>query len=298
LAAEVEALGFAGLFRSAHFTNARPPEKESLEMAVSLAYLAGSTQRIHFGPLVAPLSFRDPMILARQAAAIDDLSGGRMWLGLGAGWNEREHTMFGYELGDVPTRMARLEEGLEVITRLLRSDGPSSFEGRFYRLREAILLPRPQRPGGPRIMIGGNGPKRTIPLAARFADVWNATFLAPELFRARSATLDELLRAAGRQPGDVRRTMMLSAIFGRDTADLERRLDAEREMVPAYAGTSNEELRATLRSRNNLVGTPEEVAEQIHAYDAAGVEELMLQWFEMDDIEGLRSFAQSVLPQL
>ena len=298
LAAEVEALGFAGLFRSDHFTNAGPPDKDSLEMVVSLAYLANTTQRIHFGPLVAPLSFRDPMILVRQAAAIDDLSGGRMWLGLGAGWNEREHNKFGYALGDVPTRMARLEEGLEVITRLLRSDEPSSFEGRFYQLREAILLPRPQRPGGPRVMIGGNGPKRTIPLAARFADVWNGTFLAPDVFRERSAALDQLLHAAGRQPSDVRRTMMDSAIFGRDTGDLERRLDAERRMVPAYAGTSNEELRATLRSRNCLVGTPDEIVEQIRAYDATGVEELMLQWFEMDDIAGLRAFAEGVLPRL
>jgi len=120
LVAEVEALGFAGLFRSDHYTNAGPPDKDSLEMIVSLAYLADHTQRIHFGPLVAPLSVRHPSVLARQAAALDDLSGGRMILGVGAGWQEREHRLFGHELGDVPTRMARLEEGLAVITRLLR----------------------------------------------------------------------------------------------------------------------------------------------------------------------------------
>src|SRR5690349_8249495 len=149
LVAEVEALGFAGLFRSDHFTNAQPPDKESLEMVVSLTYLGDRTRRIHFGPLVAPLSFRHPTLLVRQAAALDDLSEGRMILGVGAGWQEREHTLFGYDLGDVPTRMARLEEGLEVITRLLRSDEPVVYEGRFYQLRGATLLPRPQRPGGP-----------------------------------------------------------------------------------------------------------------------------------------------------
>src|SRR5215469_6643615 len=131
LVREVEDLGFAGLFRSDHFTNARPPDKDSLEMVVSLTYLADYTQRIHFGPLVAPLSFRDPTLLARQAAALDDLSGGRMVLGLGAGWNEREHTLFGHDLGDVATRMARFEEGLEVITRLLHSDEPVTFAGHF-----------------------------------------------------------------------------------------------------------------------------------------------------------------------
>src|SRR5436190_1724303 len=107
----------------------------------------------------------------------DGLSGGRMILGLGAGWQAREHTLFGHDLGDVPTRMARLEEGLEVITRLLRGEGPASYAGRFYQLRDAILLPRPQRAGGPPILIGGNGPQRTLPLVARYADIWNGTFL-------------------------------------------------------------------------------------------------------------------------
>jgi F420-dependent oxidoreductase-like protein len=298
LVGEVEALGFAGLFRSDHFTNARPPDIESLEMIVSLAYLADRTQRIHFGPLVAPVSFRHPTLLARQAAAIDDLSGGRMILGLGAGWQEREHTLFGHELGDVPTRMDRLEEGLEVTTRLLRSDEPVTFEGRFFQLRGATLLPRPQRPGGPRIMIGGNGPKRTLPLAARYADVWNGTFMAPDAYRARSAQLDELARAAGRQPGDIRRTMMTVLLFGRDQAALEQRVMRDAR-PPELAGASAAEVISLLRSQGNrIVGTADEVVAQIRAYGEAGVEELMLQWFELDDIDGLRAFAEQVLPRL
>jgi alkanesulfonate monooxygenase SsuD/methylene tetrahydromethanopterin reductase-like flavin-dependent oxidoreductase (luciferase family) len=136
LAEEVEALGFAGLFRSDHFTDAQPPSRDSLETVVSLGYLASATRRIHFGPLVAPVSFRDPVMLARQAAAIDDLSDGRLILGLGAGWQEREHALFGYELGDVPTRMARFAEALEVTARLLRDEAPAPFDGRFYKLRE------------------------------------------------------------------------------------------------------------------------------------------------------------------
>jgi F420-dependent oxidoreductase-like protein len=294
----VEGAGFAGLFRSDHFTNAQPPDKDSLEMVVSLAYLADHTRRIHFGPLVAPLSFRHPTLLARQAAALDDLSGGRMILGVGAGWQEREHTLFGHELGDVPTRMARLEEGLAVITRLLRSDEPVSYTGRFYQLRGATLLPRPQRPGGPPILVGGNGRQRTLPLAARYADIWNATFLAPDAFRERSARLDDLLRQAGRQPGDVRRTMMLSLFFGRDRAELDRRLRWRHE-VPELAGKPLEAAVEAIRNRRNaIVGTPDLVVEQIRAYQAVGVEELMLQWFDMDDVDGLRAFAEHVLPQL
>src|SRR5690242_12418261 len=216
LVAEVERLGFAGLFRSDHFTNAQPPDKDSLELVTSLAYLADHTQRIHFGPLVAPFSFRDPALLVRQAAALDDLSGGRMILGVGAGWQEREHTMFGYDLGNIPTRMERLEEGLEVCTRLLQADEPVSYEGRFYQLHDALLRPRSPRPGGPPILIGGRGPKRTLPLVARYAQIWNATRFTPDAFREHSAQLDELLRAAGRQPQDVKRTMAVPVYCARD----------------------------------------------------------------------------------
>ncbi len=154
--------GFVGLYRSDHFTNADPPEKSSLECWISLAWLAGHTSRIEFGPMVSPISFRDPRMLARQAAAVDDLSNGRLQLGLGAGWQEREHTMFGYDLLERGPRFARYREGVEVVTRLLRSDQPVSFDGQYYKLREAILLPRPKRSGGPRIVIGGNGPQRTL----------------------------------------------------------------------------------------------------------------------------------------
>ena len=263
LVSEVESLGFAGLFRSDHFTNASPPDKDSLEMLVSLTYLADRTERIHFGPLVSPISFRHPTLLARQAAALDDLSNGRMIIGIGAGWQEREHTLFGHELGDIPTRMARFEEGLEVITRLLKSDEPVTFEGKFFQLRGATLLPRPQRAGGPQILIGGNGVKRTLPLVARFASIWNGVYLSPDEFRERNKILDGLLQEAGRKPGDVKRTAMHTAAFGSDT-----------------------------------LPTPDVLIQQIKTYEEAGAEELMLQWFDTDNIDGLKAFAENVLHKL
>lgn len=175
MVAAVEDLGFAGLYRSDHFTNANPPDKDSLELWVSLTWLATRTQRIEFGPLVSPVSFRHPTLTARMASAVDDLSGGRMALGLGAGWQEREHRNYGWDLLDIPDRFDRFEEGLEVVTRLLKSDEPVDFSGRYFRLNEAILLPRPRRSGGPPIIVGGNGPRRTLPLAARYAEEWNAS---------------------------------------------------------------------------------------------------------------------------
>lgn len=298
LLAAAEDFGFAGLFRSDHFTNGQPPDKDSLETIVSLTYLADHSSRIHFGPLVAPLSIRNPAILARQALAINDLSNGRMILGLGAGWQEREHSHFGYHLGDVPTRMARFEEGLEVVTRLLHSDEPVTYEGNFFSLREAILLPRPARAGGPPILIGGNGKKRTLPLAARFADIWNGLSLTPEGFSERSQLLDELLPGQMRQPDEVRRTMMTTLYFGRDMEELDRRL-SWRLHVPELVDRQLIDVLESLHGAGRAIaGTPDMVIKQIRAYEDAGVQELMLQWFDMDDIDGLHAFAESVLPQV
>lgn len=298
LAAEVDSLGYAGLFRSDHFTNPRGPLEDALELTVSLAYLAGHTEQIHFGPLVAPVSFRDPIQFVRQATALDDWSGGRMILGLGAGWQDREHQMFGYELGDKKTRMDRLEEALEVVTRLLRSDEPVTYEGRFYQVRDAVLLPRPARPGGPPILIGGSGPKRTMPLVARYADIWNMVGPSPAAFREQSALLDDLLRQAGRQPGDVRRTVMTACFFGRDDAHLERLGKALAVFSPNDTRPVADLLAAWRNDRNAIAGTPDAVLEQIQAYAEAGVAELMLQWFDMDDLDGIRAFAETVLPRL
>ncbi|HEY0756253.1 MAG TPA: TIGR03560 family F420-dependent LLM class oxidoreductase [Ktedonobacteraceae bacterium] len=298
LVEEAEKLGFAGVFRSDHFTNQQKPDLDSLEMIVSLAYLADHTRSIHFGPLVAPLSFRDPVMLARQATAIDDLSNGRMILGLGAGWQEREHTLFGYHLGDVGERMSRFAEGLEVITRLRKSDEPVSFAGQFFQLHEALLLPRPRRSGGPRIMIGGNGPKRTLPLAARYADIWNAVFISPTDFYERSQQLDRLLTAAGRQPADVKRTAMTAVIFARADAGIERRLTWQRSR-PELADLPLPQLIEQMVSKGlALCGNAEQILSQIQLYTQAGAQELMLQWPDLDDIEGLRAFASDVLPHL
>lgn len=300
LVAEIEALGFAGLYRSDHFTNAFPPDEDSLELIVALTYLAEHTQRVRFGPLVAPLSFRHPALLVRQAAALDDLSGGRMILGVGTGWEEREHLLFGFDLGDVPTRLARLEEGLEVITRLLRSDEPVTYEGRFFQLRGATLLPRPQRPGGPPILIGGNGPQRTLPLVARYADSWNGQLLTPGEYRERSAHLDGLLSEVGRPPHSVRRTLFCWLHFGRTMEELDQVLSWRHE-EPELVQKSLDEVIEVLRTPawwSRLVGTPEMLVEQIQAYAAAGVEELILAWFDMDNLEVLRGFAESILPRV
>lgn len=283
-------MGFVGLYRSDHYTNANPPDKDSLEAWVSLAWLASNTQRIEFGPLVSPLSFREPTMLARMAASVDDLSGGRLVLGLGAGWQEREHRNYGWQLLDIPQRFQRFEDGLEIITRLLKSSEPSDYMGEYYRIEEGILLPRPKRKGGPPILIGGNGPKRTLPLVARFADEWNAVYISAELLAEKNAYLDELAEKNGRNPQSIRRSVMTGCEFGRDDAELkalvERRTKGKRTAHELW------------QSFGMAVGTASQIVDQLGKLAEAGVQRVMLQWLAQDETDRLEALANSVLPQL
>jgi alkanesulfonate monooxygenase SsuD/methylene tetrahydromethanopterin reductase-like flavin-dependent oxidoreductase (luciferase family) len=185
---------------------------------------------------------------------VDDLSGGRLNLGVGAGWQEREHTNYGYYLGTIPERMTRLREAANIIRHLLKKPEPLTVEGKFFTLRDAVLLPRPKRPAGPPIVIGGNGKQFTLPLAARFADQWNATFRTPEQFRELNEHLDTLLDKAGRPRSGLRRTMMTRL----DYADLGK------------------------------------VREQVTALGNAGVQRVMLQWLDLDNISGIESLARAL----
>lgn len=283
IARAAEELGFAGLYRSDHFTNPDGPHLDSLEMWTSLAWLAGNTQRIEFGPLVSPVSFRNPVVTAWTAAAVDDLSGGRLNLGLGAGWQEREHRSYGFDLLDVDARFERFVEGLEVVTRLLKSDDETSFNGKFFHLEDALLLPRPARPGGPPIVVGGNGPKRTLPLAAKYADEWNGLSLKPAEFAEHCAMLDKLLANEGRKPSDLRRTMMVRIIVAESDAAAAAKVDGDVD---------------DLRARGALVGSTSRVVDELGKLSEAGAQRVMAQWLDLDDMDGIEFMAANVLPQL
>jgi F420-dependent oxidoreductase-like protein len=286
LAQAVEELGFTGLYRSDHYTNTKPPDLDSLELWISLAWLASHTRRIEFGSLVSPLSFRHPTQTARMAAAVDDLSGGRLHLGLGAGWQEREHNNYGWELLDVTERFNRFHEGLDVITLLFENDEPVYYEGHYFRLQDANLLPRPQRPGGPPIVIGGNGVKLTLPLVARYANEWNGVYVTPDRYSELNSRLDEYLLHRERKPSDVKRSIMVGCEFGRDVKEVDQKVKNR---------TSGKLTPADLRERGLVVGTAEEIADQISSYSRAGVQRIMLQWLNLDDLEGLETLAKGIL---
>ena len=279
----VDDAGFVGLFRSDHFTNSNGTDIASLELWTSLTWLASNTRRIEFGPLVTPFSFRHPVHTVRMASAVDDLSEGRLTLGLGAGWNKREHNQFGFELLDPKSRFDRFEEGMQVVTRLLQSDEPVTFEGQYYQLRGATLLPRPQRPGGPRILIGGNGVKRTLSYVVRYAEEWNCVSLLPDAFARLNQRLSKMLDEAGRDPTAVRRSMMTGCVFGKDETALNRK-------IKMYGKTLEE-----VRQDGIVAGSSSASREQLTALEEAGLQRIMLQWLDLDDMEGLEALAKAIL---
>jgi len=274
-----EEVGFAGLYRSDHFTNPVGPYKDSLECWISLAYLATNTKRLDFGPLVSPISFRHPAMLVRQAAAIADLSGGRLQFAIGAGWQDREHTNYSYHLGSLQERMLRFREAVQIIAHLLHTDAPLDFDGQHYHMHEAVLLPRPTHRVP--LVIGGAGRQVTLPLVARYADEWNSGPRQPEDFAETSAFLDGLVEKAGRPKHAVRRSMMIFLRTGRDQTDLDRRLAAK----PVPQGM-----------RNLFVGTHAELKERLNQLESVGVQRAILNWFDdFDDVDGMAELGRAVV---
>ncbi len=277
-----EDAGYQCVFRSDHFTNASGDDLDSLELWTSLTYAASHTTRLEFGPLVTPVTFRHPAMTARYAAAVDDLSGGRLVLGMGAGWQEREHRKFGIPFYDFPTRFDRFEEALALTHLLLTSDSPVTYTGQYYTLEDAVLLPRPQRKAGPPILIGGKGPKRTLPLVAKYADEWNAVFIPLDEFRERRAQVNEMLAREGRSPESLKLSLMTRVVYARDEAAL----------VAKLGGSTADDMIA----RGLIVGTGSQVVDQIGRWSEAGIQRFMLQWLDLDDMDGVEALAHDVLP--
>jgi F420-dependent oxidoreductase-like protein len=292
IADAVESLGLDSLWRSDHFFSLMgQPERPALECWTSLTALAGRTRRIRFGPLVSPMTFRHPALLARMAAAVDGLSDGRLVLGVGAGWNDAEHEAFGIRLPPLKERFDRLEEGIGVI-RALWTGGPVDFDGRYYALHGAAAYPRPVQQPAPPLLIGGDGEVRLLRIVAQYADEWNSHAPGVDAYRAKRARLLEHCRAVGRDPDAIRRSWMGGVLIGRDASELSEKarwmqgfLAALHDVPPAAAADA-------LRRRHWLVGTPDQVGTQLEAWSSAGVERVMLQWYHLDDLDGLALLAQ------
>lgn len=289
---QVEALGLDSLWRSDHFFSVMARgERDSLECWTSLTELAARTRRIRFGSLVSPMTFRHPALLARMAAAVDELSSGRLVLGVGAGWNEAEHAAYGIQLPPMKERMDRLEEGIAVI-RALWTGGPVSLAGAYYPLEDATLRPVPVRQPGPSLLIGGDGEQRLLRIVAQYGDEWNSHPQTPEIFQHKRRRLHEHCRDVGRDLEAIRCSAMLGVCIAADQDALEERARWFKAFLTSLRDVPAQRVLATLADRGWLVGTPDQVAEQVRRWEAVGVQRVMLQYFDMDDMEGLKLLAE------
>ncbi|HEV2036711.1 MAG TPA: LLM class flavin-dependent oxidoreductase [Candidatus Dormibacteraeota bacterium] len=275
---DADTLGFDSLRRSDHlFSVMGAVDRDCIECWTSLALAAEWTKRIEFGPMVSPMTFRLPSMLAKIAASVDGLSGGRLILGVGAGWYEREHIEFGIPFLTMRERLDRLEDGIKTIRETWVKSNP-----------------KPPRNTIP-LLMGGLGEKRALPIVAREAAEWNMTRLDIDLYKQKRQVLDDCCRAIGRDPATIRQSVMTSYIIGRNQNELRQRAAQVREIVPRFKDMNPDQVLEDAR-KTWFVGTPDEVAEQIRKTAALGIDLFMLQHFLLDDRDALKLLADEVIP--
>jgi F420-dependent oxidoreductase-like protein len=289
LARACEEHGLEGLFRSDHYQSVFDLSgRGSLDAWATLAALAAATERIRLGTMVSPATFRRPSVLSRMVATVDHISGGRVELGLGAGWNQAEHDAHGFPFPGLDERMELLEEQLEIVHRQWTEE-EFSFQGRHYRLERCRAEPKPlQRPRPPIVMGGGAGP-RVAGLAARWADEYNTPFASVEQCRERRAAIAEACEREGREP--IPFSLMAACCVGRDEGEaLER---AKRRLERSGR---DDDPSVLLEQDNVLVGTVDRVIARLREYAEAGVERVFLQHLDHSDLDMVRLIGEAIVP--
>jgi probable F420-dependent oxidoreductase len=300
-----EACGFHQLWVSDHFwldleRYGGPAGRQGTpECWTMLSALAVLTSRARLGTLVLATGFRPPTLLAKMAATLDQLAGGRLDLGLGAGWNEAEFTENGLPFPRPGERLAMLEEALGVLRALLTDGAPASFSGRWYHADQAPVVPGPVQKPRPPLWVGGKG-DRLLGVVARAADGWNTCWaMTAEDYQERTGVLAAACQRAGRDPGEVRRSLGLNTLIGRDPDDLVERWGRLVARTPGGI-LDGVELRDWAASR--LVGTPDEVVAQLRGWEERGVEQVISSFgalpFSVFEDEQLELAAELVLPRL
>jgi alkanesulfonate monooxygenase SsuD/methylene tetrahydromethanopterin reductase-like flavin-dependent oxidoreductase (luciferase family) len=286
LASACEEHGVAALFRSDHYISWFDESRHVLDAWATIAGLAARTTKLELGTLVSPATFRHPSVLARSAATADEISGGRVTLGMGAGWQEREHEAYGFEFGTVRERVAWLGEQIEIVHGLLHEDRVD-FEGTYHRLVDAPGLHRPELP----ILVGGSAkPGTTVP-AVRFADEYNALFGTLDEVRERKQRLDEACERGGRDPSTLRYSLMAPCVIGlteQEVLESARRIGARFGRDPQDVLERNRE--------HGPVGTIAQAVERLKEIEAIGYERVMLQHLAHDDLETVALIGRELVP--
>jgi len=288
LARACERLGFEALFRSDHYGSVEGVgTRGSLDAWATVSALAAVTSTLRLGTLVSPATFRHPSVLAKNAVTADQVSGGRIELGIGTGWNVEEHRAYGFRFPPMRERMDRLAEQLEIVTRSWQ-EGAFSFAGEHWSVQELDARPKPVQSPLP-LLMGGAAKARGAALAARYAAEYNVVHVAPDAAAAARERLAAACVEAGREPATLRFSLMHALLIGADEADLRARADRLAEWSPEPVAL--DELR-----RDWIAGTPDEVIARLREYAAVGVERVMLQHLLHRDEAALDLFASEVMP--
>ncbi|GAB3783823.1 LLM class F420-dependent oxidoreductase [Nocardioides pacificus] len=288
VAQEAERLGYGAFFRSDHYLamggDGLPGPTDAW---TTLAGIARETSTIRLGTLMTSATFRYPGPLAIQVAQVDQMSGGRVELGLGAGWFTQEHSAYGIPFPDTGERFDRFEEQLAIVTGLWRTPVGETFShtGEHYQLTDSPALPKATRPSGPPILIGGLGKRRTPALAARYADEFNLPFVSEEVTTEQFGRVRAACESADRDPADLVWSNALVLCCGADEAEIDRRAQA--------IGRDKAELR-----ENGLAGTPAEVVDKIGRYRELGAQRVYLQVLDLSDLDHLALVAEQVMPHV
>jgi alkanesulfonate monooxygenase SsuD/methylene tetrahydromethanopterin reductase-like flavin-dependent oxidoreductase (luciferase family) len=273
---DVDTLGFDSLRRSDHLISLMDaPERDCIETWASLALAAEWTKRIEFGPMVSPMTFRHPTILAKMAASVDVLSGGRVILGIGAGWNENEHREFHIPFLTQKERFDLLEGAIPMMRETWNKSNP-----------KPIRKPMP-------LLMGGTGEKRTLPMVAREAAEWNLSRLDADIYVQRRDFLEACCREIGRDPRSIRHSVMTNFVIGRNESEIRERAEQLRRMSPDLSKMSLDEMLENRRSAW-FIGTPEQIAEKMRELARLGIDLFMLRQFLLDDRDALKLLAEVI----
>ena len=308
IARRAEQNGFEAFFRSDHVQSFPGPSGEPTTDAWSvIAGLARETERIHLGALVSPVTFRHPGTFAKVVTTVDEMSGGRIEVGVGAGWNDPEHRQLGLAFPAVGERVDLLEDQLAILHGLWGEPDGWSFEGHQVRIEDARFHPKPVQVAGrpatplgtvrPRIIVGGSGKPRTLRLAARYADEYNVVSARPEEFAAISAALDEACARIDRDPSEITRSAMVGVLIGRDEDEVR---DRQGRLLAAFGEEGAETGEAWLEERRTrwVFGTPDEARACIRRFAEAGVERMMLQDFLPWDLDMVDVMGEALVGQV
>ena len=294
LARACEENGVGTMYRSDHYVSFSAPDRAgSLDAWTQIAALATQTTTLRLGTLVSPATFRHPSLLAKAVVTADHVSGGRVELGLGAGWMVPEHEQYGFEFPSTPERVELFAEQLEIVARSWTEER-LDFDGRHYRLRGLTALPRPVQQPRPPLIVGGAGRPGTLRPAVRWADEYNTPFATVEDLRAIRARLDRALRDEGRDPATMRFSLMTGLLVGETRADA---LDRARELHARQPRDQGFDDWLHHHSKAALVGSVDEVGERLRTIEATGVDRVMLQHLLHEDLEPVRLIGRDLAPR-